>query len=546
MAAPQTSMDPAETDRRIYAQVFDNALVGICFMRDRRFLRVNARMEEMLGYGPGELVGQSVRLLYARAEDFEEVGRIVADFPANNRYEHERPLIRKDGRLLWCQISGRKVDPGVSHGTSVWVVQDITEKKEAEGELARANQRLEQTIERRTRNLQKMNETLKLEVKRRRETEREMIESREKYRVLIRNMPLGLVITDADGQIIETNPAVLAMLDADDMDAFRLQAARNAAVRTADGDSLSLQALIARESPADSRRIGHAVMSWTGRSGAVRWFDVVGVRVPVRGLGAALVFSDRTEAREAREREHAQHQQLAHATRLSMMGQFASALAHELGQPLNACQSYAAGIAHRLREEFDARPDSREALNRLQAHLAQAGDVVRNVRTFIASHRPDNEVVNFAALVSSTLELLQIPLRQNGVRIDVNVPQQLPILRGSRVELQQVLVNLLVNAIEAMRDAKTGKPSIRIRVQRASASRLRATVTDNGPGLPTDLVERIFQPYISTKRDGLGMGLMMCRTIIEAHGGSLTPDSRRRRGASFSFTLPWSVEEAAT
>jgi PAS domain S-box-containing protein len=546
MAAPQTSMDPAETDRRIYAQVFDNALVGICFMRDRHFLRVNARMEEMLGYAPGELAGQSVRLLYARPEDFEEVGRVVADFPANNRYEHERPLIAKDGRLLCCLISGRMVDPGVTHGTSVWVVQDITEKKEAEGELARANQRLEQTIEQRTRNLQKINETLKLEVERRRESERVMIESREKYRVLIRNMPLGLVITDADEQVIETNPAVLAMFDAHDMHAFRVQAMRNEAVRTAEGDRLSLQALIARESPPDSRRIGHAVVSWAGKDGAMRWFDVVGVRVPVRGLGAALVFSDRTEARQAREREHAQHQQLAHATRLSMMGQFASALAHELGQPLNACQSYAAGIAHRLREEFDARPDSREALNRLQAHLAQAGDVIRNVRAFIASHRPVNETVNFAALVGSTLELLQIPLRQNGVQVNVNVPANLPTLRGNRVELQQVLVNLLINAIEAMRDAKTKHPAIRIRVQRASASRLRATVTDNGPGLPADLLERIFQPYISTKRDGLGMGLMMCRTIIESHGGTLTPDSRRRRGASFSFVLPWAAEEAAT
>ena len=100
-----------DTDRLIYEQVFDNALVGICFMHERRFLRVNARMEEMLGYAPGELRGQSVRVVYARQEDFEEVGRIVETFPSNNRYVHERPLVARDGSLLWCLIAGRKIEP---------------------------------------------------------------------------------------------------------------------------------------------------------------------------------------------------------------------------------------------------------------------------------------------------------------------------------------------------------------------------------------------------------------------------------------------------
>ncbi|HKY91787.1 MAG TPA: PAS domain S-box protein [Nevskiaceae bacterium] len=530
---------PEAAELLLYKQVFDNAIVGICFMRGRHFVRVNQRMEEMLGYGPGELVGQSVRMLYARAEDYEEVGRIVADFPNNNRYVHERPLVSKDGRLLWCLIAGRMVDPADPDSASVWIVQDLTAKKEMEDQLARANHRLEQTVQRRTLNLQKTNEALRAEVERRRQTERAMIESREKYRVLIRNIPLGIVITDSSGEVAEINPALQSLFGVTNLDAFVALAGRATVTVLRDGAVLGLLELIRASSPADSRRTEHSTVHWMPSDGAARWFDVVGVRVPVLGLGAAIVFYDRTEQRQARAREHAQSQQLAHATRQSLMGQFASALAHELGQPLNASLSYAAGIEHRLGAELDARPDVRDALGRIRLHLAQAGDVIRNVRAFIARHRPDEEPIDFAALCQATLDLLQIQLREAAVRVSLSVPQDLPRLSGSRVELQQVLVNLIVNAVEAMRDAGVAHPRIAIRAARARAGQVRVSVEDNGPGVTETLREQIFQPYVTSKPGGLGMGLMMCRTIVESHGGTMILDTAgRRQGARFRFTLP--------
>lgn len=533
---PESAVE--QTELLLYKQVFDNAIVGICFMRGRHFVRVNARMEEMLGYLSGELLGQSVRVVYAREEDYEEVGRIVAEFPRSNRYVHERPLVTKGGQLLWCLIAGRKVDPADPGSASVWVVQDITAKKEAEDQLARANHRLEQTVHRRTLNLQKTNEALRAEVERRRETERAMIESREKYRVLIRNIPLGIVITDAAGQIVEINPAMQTLFGVPDLSAFvaLAQAAHVTVLR--DGAVIGLHELVRAASPADSRRTEHTTVRWNPAAGAdVRWFDVVGVRVPVHGLGAAIVFYDRTEQRQARAREHAQSQQLAHATRQSLMGQFASALAHELGQPLNASLSYAAGIEHRLGAELDARPDVKDALGRIRLHLAQAGDVIRNVRAFIARHRPDDEPVDLEALIHATLELLQLQLREAAVRVSLSIAPGLPALRGSRVELQQVLVNLIVNAVEAMRDARVRSPRIAIRAAR-SRSDIRIAVEDNGPGVTEALREQIFQPYVTSKPGGLGMGLMMCRTIVESHGGTMTLEAGRRQGARFLFTLP--------
>ena len=548
MGLPNATLKPAasaaETDRLIYEQVFDNALVGICFMQQRRFLRINARMEEMLGYACGELVGESVRKVYARQEDFDEVGRVIEAFPSSNRYVHERPLVARDGSLLWCLIAGRKIDPRDEDSTSVWVVQDISGKKQAEDQLARANQRLEQIVQSRTLNLQKTNAALKLEVERRRESERAMIESREKYRVLIRNIPLGILITDAAGEIVEINPAMQGFFDVPDLNSFNALAAMSECTVPGDAAVMSVKQLIDVCSPAVTRRVEHVTARWIGGDGKPRWFDVVGVRVPVRDLGCAVVFLDRTEQRRARAREHAQQQQLAHATRLSMMGQFASALAHELGQPLNACISYAAGIEHRLGPELRKRPDAQEALSRIQLHLHQAGDVVRNVRAFIAKHRPEDEEIDIAALVHGTLDLLQLQLREAAVVVRLRIADELPRLRGTRVELQQVLVNLVMNAVEATRGAGVARPQVDVAVSRIGNKRVRLVVSDNGPGVAETMRESIFQPYTTTKAGGLGMGLMMCRTIVESHGGELLIDPRRKRGAAFRCTLP--IEQSQT
>lgn len=523
------------SDRQIYEQVFDNALVGICFMQGRQFLRVNARMEEMLGYGPGELTGLSVRTVYARQQDFDEVGRVVAQFPDENRYEHERPLITRDGRMLWCLISGRLIDPRAPSPTSVWVVQDLSAKKRAEEEVARARQRLEQTVQRRTLNQQKTNAALKQEVERRRETERALIESREKYRALIRNVPLGIVITDAAGDIVEANPAMLGFFHAGGLAVLARELAARSCTVLSDGTELSLSELIRRCSPAPGHEPAHLSIRH-GSGASAQWFDVVGVRVPVSDLGSAVLFLDRSEQRRARAREHEQQQQLAHATRLSMMGQFASALAHELGQPLNACLSYAAGIEHRLGATLESRPDARDALQHIQLHLQQAGHVVRNVRAFVARHRPEDEAVDLPQLVRDTLSLLQLQLREAAVTTDVQLAEELPVLHGSRVELQQVLVNLVVNAIEAT-SGVVEAPMIRLQLA-ARGNGVRVRVEDNGPGIAPEQRARLFEPYQTTKPSGLGMGLMMCRTIIESHGGTLRHEAAPDGGACFVFDLP--------
>jgi PAS domain S-box-containing protein len=521
----------------IYEQAFDNALVGICFMADRHFVRVNRQMEAMLGYGPGELTGKCVRAVYASQDDYEDVGHVLQTFPKDNRYIHERPLVTKSGGTLWCLISGSFVARGRSDSASVWIVQDISARKRAENQLTRTKHKLEQIVERRTLNVQRMNKALRQEIERRRESDRSVIESREKYRVLIRNAPLGIILTDDLGKIIEINPASMRMFGAADPPHFDIIAGRSTAVRERSRTPEIFADFLMRMIPKKGRRLERQHFAWRDVKEEPRWFEAIGVGIPVRGLGCAILLDDKSDDHAATEREHVQREQLAHAGRVALVGQFASAIAHELGQPLNACQSYAAGIENELREALAENPGAKDALRRIQQHLEQSGEIIRNVRAFVGKQRTSDETVTASILIDQTIDLLLMSLQGVEMRVEATPTAQSIEVRGNRVELQQVLVNLIINAVDAMRDFETPSPKIEIRLTN-TRKKIAISVVDNGPGVPSTIAEEVFKPYVTTKKGGLGMGLMMSRTIVESHGGSLLLKPSRGRGARFDITLP--------
>jgi len=175
-----------------------------------------------------------------------------------------------------------------------------------------------------------------------------------------------------------------------------------------------------------------------------------------------------------------------------------------------------------LQAEIPHRTDICEAVDRIETHLGQARDVMRNVRSFVSTHTPVEERVDLGALTSATLDLLRLPLRESGAAIEVKVGSAPVWIQGSRVELQQVLVNLILNALEAMRDAQVAEPRLVIHLRRPRDGR----------------AERIFLPYQTTKPSGLGLGLAISRTIVDSHGGRLWVDSTAKGGARFRFSVP--------
>lgn len=520
--------------------VLENTIVGISYMQNRRFLWANARMAEIFGYSAGELDGEPVRKLYVTQEDYDDVGRLMAGYPHDGFYTHERALACKNGALVWCRVSGRLLRRNDISGPSVWVVQDLTDKKHAEDELRRVNQQLEHIIEKRTANLRRTNEALKAEIERRRTLQATSAATGEKFRTLFRHLPLGVLVADADGAVLEVNRTLQSYFGAQSRARLKELMDDDSKVGLPDGQTCSLSSLLRRHATA-GLAVERFEFAWIRAPGRLRYIAAIGAPLATKRRGVVFTFADVTESRRQREREHEQQATLAHASRLSLMGQMTSALAHELGQPLNACQSYLSGIRHRLDAgEIDLR-ELDQVIEKTTAHLDQAAEIIRNVRGLVSRHRPLFESVPLGDLIDRTLLLLQQPIRSGGVQVDVTIDAangEIPNARCNAIEIQQVFTNLLINAVEAMGEAATTDPRIKIRVATDSRRMLSVDVSDSGPGVPENLVPRLCDPYVTTKPSGLGMGLMISRTIVESHGGSLRYVAQRGAGATFRFTLP--------
>jgi len=522
--------------------VLENTIVGISYMQHRRFLWANARMAEIFGYAPGELDGQPVRMLYATQEDYEDVGYRMAMAAHDGFVTHERGMACKDGKLIWCRISGRMLKRGAADSPSVWVVQDLSDKKRAEDELRRVNQRLEQIVERRTLNLRRTNDALRTEVERSRALQSAVLTSRDKFRTLFRHMPLGVLVVDADGSLSEFNRTLQSYLGGATRTRMAALLEESDRVLLPDGTTTSLAALLRGRTSPSLQRVDRFEFGWRTAAARRREISAIGAPLTTGDGGVVFTFADVTEAHRRREQEHEQQAALAHASRLSLMGQMTSALAHELGQPLNAAQSYLSGLRLRFGELLHERPEALGAIEKAMRHLEQAAEIIRNVRGFVTREPVDFERVDLRDLVDQTLQLLDLQVRASQTAVDVETTgdsaSPLPAARCHRVEIQQVLVNLVINALEAMDTVEPAGRRVVIRLGPDAKGQLVVEVADRGPGMDPEFASRMFQPYATSKPHGLGMGLMISRTIVESHGGSLRHVRHRAPGATFRFTVP--------
>jgi C4-dicarboxylate-specific signal transduction histidine kinase len=220
------------------------------------------------------------------------------------------------------------------------------------------------------------------------------------------------------------------------------------------------------------------------------------------------------------------------------MGQLAASIAHEINQPITAATTNAnAGLLWLAAEPPDL-DEVRDAFDRIIKAGRQAGDVISRIRTFIK--RVPSRKVDFK-INEAILEVIALThgeIAKNGVALQTQLAPGLPLIEGDRVQLQQVILNLTVNALEAMSEVKEGSRDLLIRTDLDAHGDVSVTVRDSGPGLKPEDVERLFNPFYTTKPTGMGMGLSICRSIIEAHRGRLWATAIIPRGASFHLTLP--------
>ena len=255
--------------------------------------------------------------------------------------------------------------------------------------------------------------------------------------------------------------------------------------------------------------------------------------VTIGGLLAQRARRRRAEAEILNQRA-----ELAHVARISTMGQLASALAHELNQPLGAILRNAEAAEIFLQKETPELGEIRAILADIRKDDQRAGDVIDRMRSLLKRRSLELKTLDFGELLAETISLAQPDARARQVYLTLRSPAGLPAVRGDRVHLQQVLLNLILNGMDAMTGIAGNGRLLTVRAAAAKDGGVEVAVSDTGAGIPADKVKHLFEPFFTTKVSGMGMGLAISQTIIEAHGGKIWGGNNAERGAIFKFTLP--------
>jgi PAS domain S-box-containing protein len=275
--------------------------------------------------------------------------------------------------------------------------------------------------------------------------------------------------------------------------------------------------------------------------GAYRWFH--SRAMPLRqGDGRVvrwyLVMTDIDDRKGAEAALREASSELARVARVTMMGELTASIAHEVRQPITAAVTSAQTALRWLEAEPPELGEVREALSRIVRAGRRAGDVIGRIRALVTKTPPRKDSVEINAAIREVVELTHGEAVKNGVSVRTDLAEGLPQIHGDRVQLQQVILNLIMNGIEAMKGVGETSRELRIRSNKDDAGGVLVGVADTGPGLAAGLLEQVFAAFYTTKPAGLGLGLSICRSIIEAHEGRLWASATERRGITFQFSLP--------
>jgi PAS domain S-box-containing protein len=363
----------------------------------------------------------------------------------------------------------------------------------------------------------------------------DLAEREAKIRCLVDANIIGIFFWDLEGPILGANDAFLRIVgyDRDDVTAGRLHWTE----------------LTPSEWRNHHERVWTPDLKMTGRVQPYEkeYFRKDGSRVPVlvgstsfdetRKQGVAFVL-DLSERKRAEEALRAVQMQLAHANRVATMGQLTASIAHEVKQPIAATVGNAEAALSWLGHRPPDLDEVRDAVARIVKEGHRASEVIGRIRALVEKAPPLTDRLDINEAIREVIELTHGETVKNGISVRTDLADGLPLIHGDRVQLQQVLLNLIVNAVEAMSDVSKGTRELLITSGEVEAGYVLVAVRDSGPGLDPKCVDRLFETFYTTKATGMGMGLAICRSIIEAHGGRLWACTNEPRGAVFQFTLP--------
>ena len=376
----------------------------------------------------------------------------------------------------------------------------------------------------------------------RRSLERARADSDALHGAVLASVQDQILVLDSTGAIVDANASWRQLAERTPAAPFvNLKVGENVLRYCIDvgakGDALAAQLGTGINEVIGGRVLHHRIEYAAHATRGISWFEVT--IEPLRRVdgGAVLVWTNITYRKQAEAKERAQQQQLVHLGRAAVLGELSGAFAHELSQPLTSILGNAEAALQLLSKPDADLREIRAMIKDIVADDVRAGEVIQRLRAMLQRGEISREPVDLANVIKEVLDLARIDLLTRHVVVDVGFDPYLPLVLGDRIQLQQVVLNLVVNACEAMSSIDVHDRHISIVARfEGSSCEVLCSISDRGAGIASDDLERIFQPFVTTKVQGLGMGLAICRSIIEAHGGRLWAENGPNGGAIFTFT----------
>ncbi|MBO0737671.1 MAG: PAS domain S-box protein [Alphaproteobacteria bacterium] len=498
MSGVSRPVDAEQAERLLAAIVESSEDAIVSKTLDGTITSWNKAAEQMFGYTSAEMVGQPITLLMPPGR-VDEIKRILGRIKAGERVEHyETERRRKDGRVIQVALTVSPIrdEAGRVIGASK-IARDISEKKLAMAALSEREAHL---------------------------------------RSILDTIPDGMVVIDERG-IIQSFSAT-----AEQMFGFTPEevCGHNVSVLMPSPYRENHDGYIAHYLATGDRRIIGLGRVVTGQRKDGSTFPIELAVGEVRTEGHRLFTGfvrDLTERQRTLQRLQELQSELSHISRLTEMGQMASALAHEINQPLTAATNYLEAAQLLLSSGSTAAVErTAGAIDNALNQVKRSTQIIRRLREFVRKGDTQQRSENIGRIIEEAAALALIGAKERRVTVRLRPPPQLPDVLIDKVQIQQVVVNLMRNAIEAMEASP--RRDLTISAKTISGGAVEISITDTGPGIAPEVADRLFQPFVTTKAQGMGVGLSICRSIVEAHNGKLWAEPNPEGGTIFHFTIP--------
>ncbi|SRR5579883_974695 len=521
-------------DQDLFDAIMDS---GILLDKAGRIINWNSGATSLFGYSKKEVLGRSVNLIYDRNYPFPKLIQELHNH--QKKWQEDTIFIRKNGIKGHCKSSLCSVPSPDQHKTITLLIhQNTSAQKKTEEEWQKNYNHLSKQLHEILFGFWHGSSLLIDTLNTLEQTEKKLRESELRFHLLAENATDVISRHTSDGTYLYVSPACKTSIgySPDDLIGRNIHKFIHH-----DDQSKIKKAFTRRREQPHNKPIIYRIKR---KEGEFRWFES-NIRLIIdeqtRMINeiqlASRDITDRVLDKKARLRG----QQLAHVFRLSTMEEMASGIAHEVSQPLAAVVNYTRGCIRHLGNNTHDHEQLRGIMEKAAIQAERAGEIVQRLKNFFCKGQLVKTACKINNVIRETVSLIKNELTTSKTKVDFSFDKNLPFISIDKIQIQQVLLNLIQNAIEAMQENHVKEKRIHIQIKMTSVDTIEITISDTGPGFSKEIIHKAFTPFFTTKAHGRGMGLAICRSIIEAHGGQFTIHPNTSNNSWIRFTLPISI-----